>query len=323
MLSMAAATALSAQTPPERSFAVADRPLSDDIDPGASKAWPGGVTSQSDIRYSAVSGYRRLTLDLYTPPRKAGAKPLVVYVHGGGWMNGDSRHFGAVADLPALFARLAGEGFVVAAIEYRHGREARFPAQVHDVRAAVRFLKANAARFGIDPARTGIIGGSAGAHLAGLVALSCGDRSLDPADTKAPEGSECVQAFVGWYGVYDANALAKERPSGRDGAIEALMGCENGCSSDALASVSPLTYLDRADPPTLLIHGTEDKVVPVSQSRALEAPMKRAGVPVEAIYISGVDHSFVGSTPADTRAATLQAVNASFDFLHRKLDSAR
>lgn len=315
-----ACAALPASAAPERTFVVADRPLSDDLNPGAVKTWPGGVTSHADLRYAAISGWRRLTLDLYMPPRKAGPKPLILYVHGGGWMNSDSRHFGAIADLPALLARLAGEGFVVAAIEYRHAREAAFPAQGHDVRAALRFLKANADRFGIDPARTGVIGGSAGAHLAGLLALSCGDARLDPDGTKAPAGSECVQAFVGWYGVYDATALAAQRPSGRDGGIEGLLGCTGGCPADKLALVSPVTYLDRSDPPTLLIHGTEDKTVPVEQSHLLEERMKAAGVPVSAIYIPGVDHSFMGKTPAETRAATLRAVNASFDFLHRQLD---
>lgn len=322
-LSAIALAGLPAAAPAQRTFAVAERPLSDDADPGAPKAWPGGVTSRADIRYAAVSGYRRLTLDLYLPPSKAGPKPLVLYIHGGGWMNSDSRHFGAVADLPALFARLAGEGFVVAAMEYRHAREVAFPAQAQDARAALRFLKANAARFGIDPARSGVIGGSAGAHLAGVLALSCGDASLDPAGTTAPAGSECVQAFVGWYGVYDAAALATERPTGRDGGIEALLGCGGTCPPEKIAAVSPVSYLDRADPPTLLIHGTEDRTVPVSQSRLLEARMKSAGVPVEAIYLPGVDHSFIGKAPADTRAATLRAVNASFDFLHKQLDRAR
>lgn len=306
-----------------RTFAVADHPLSDDPNPGAVKVWPGGVTSQADVRYAAISGWRRLTLDLYMPPRKAGPRPLVLYVHGGGWMNSDSRHFGAIADFPALAARLAGEGFVVATVEYRHAREARFPAQIQDVRSALRFLKGNAARYGIDPARVGVIGGSAGAHLSALLALSCGDASLDVPETKAEAGSECVQAFVGWYGVYDAMTLAASRPGQRDGGMAQLLGCDGACPADRMAAVSPVTYLDRRDPPTLLIHGTEDKTVPVAQSHELEERMKAAGVPVQAIYIPGVDHSFMGKTPAETRAATLRAVNASFDFLHQQLDRPR
>lgn len=307
----------------QRTFAVAERPLADDPNPGAAKAWPGGVTSIADVRYAAISGFRRLTLDIYMPPRKAGPKPLVLYVHGGGWMNSDSRHLGAVADFPALAARLAGEGFVVASVEYRHALEAKFPAQIQDVRAALRFLKGNAGRYGIDPARVGVIGGSAGGHLAGLLALSCGDRGLDAAGTTAPAGSECVQAFVGWYGVYDVATLAAGRPRRQDDAIERLLGCTGPCSAESIAAVSPVTYLDRNDPPSLLVHGEEDKTVPVSQSRELEARMKAAGVPVSTVYIPAVDHSFIGQTPADTRAATLRAVNASFDFLHRELDGAR
>ncbi|MFM6932923.1 MAG: alpha/beta hydrolase fold domain-containing protein, partial [Novosphingobium sp.] len=252
--------------------------------------------------------------------KKAGPRPLVLYVHGGGWMNGDSRHFGSLADFPAVAARLASEGFVVAAVEYRHAAEARFPSQVQDIRAALRFLKGNAAKYGIDSARTGLIGGSAGAHLASIAAFSCGDASLDAAGTKAEAGSECVQALVGWYGVYDVPALNAARTAGRDSAIDRLLGCDGPCAPEQLDTVSPVHYLDAKDPPVLLVHGTEDKVVPVGQSHILEARLKALGVPVEAAYIAGVDHSFVGKTPAQTRAATLRAVNLSFDFLHARLD---
>lgn len=307
---------------PPRDFAVADRPMGDDIDPGQARQWPGGVTSLSDVRFAAISGWRRLTVDVYMPPKKAGPKPVILYIHGGGWMNSDARHFGALANFPAVAARLAREGFVVAAMEYRMASEAKFPAQVQDARAALRFLKANAARFGIDPARSGVIGGSAGGHLSALLAFSCGDNSVEAAGITAPAGSECVQALVGWYGVYDTAAIAATRATGRDNAIENLLGCNGACPPERLATVSPVTYVDAKDPPTLLIHGNNDKTVPVSQSHLLEAKLKAAGVPVSAIYIDGVDHSFVGKTPAETRAATLQAINASFDFFHQQLDGA-
>ncbi len=309
--------------PAQRDFVVADHPLTTDPYPDRVTRWPGGVTSLADVSYQVTSGYRRQLLDIYLPPKGKGPRPLVLYIHGGGWMNGDPRHFGSLANFPAVAAKLASEGFVVAAMEYRHGLEARFPAQVQDARAALRFLKGNAAKYGIDTARTGIIGGSAGAHISALAALSCGDGSLDLVGTKATPGSECVQALVGWYGVYDVPALFAARTGGRDGGIEALLGCTTPCPADKLASVSPVHYLDKADPPTLLIHGTEDKTVPVSQSHLLEARMKALGVPVTAVYIDGMDHSFVGKTPAETRAATLRAINLSFDFLHAHLDGAR
>ena len=203
------------------------------------------------------------------------------------------------------------------------GNEAKFPAQIQDVRAAMRFLKANAAQYGIDPSRTGIIGGSAGAHISSLVAYSCGDRTLDAPGVEAPAGSECVQALVGWYGVYDVPAVAASRPTGRDGAIEKLLGCEDVCAPERLDSVSPVHYVSASAPPTLVIHGNDDKVVPVAQSHILEGRLKALNVPVSSLYIDGVDHSFVGHTPAETRAATLRAVNASFDFLHQQLDGAR
>lgn len=306
--------------PAPRDFAVADHPLTDDVPLARPRVFPNGVTALEDVRYAAISGWRRLTMDIYMPPKKSGPKPLVVYIHGGGWMNGDSRHFGSLADFPAVASKLASEGFVVAAIEYRHGAEAKYPAQVQDARAAIRFLKSNAAKYGIDPSRVGLIGGSAGAHIASLTAFSCGDASLEAAGTKADAGSECVQAFVGWYGVYDVPALNASRPGGNDGAIGKLLGCEGPCTVDQLNSVSPVHYLDAKDPPVLLVHGTEDKTVPVSQSHILEGKLKALGIPVSATYIPGVDHSFIGKTPAETRAATLKAVNLSFDFLHATLD---
>ncbi|MFM6932242.1 MAG: alpha/beta hydrolase fold domain-containing protein, partial [Novosphingobium sp.] len=232
LLAISAVTLLSAgaDAAPPRDFVVADHPLSEDVALARPRLWPGGVTSLSDVRYAANSGWRRQTVDIYMPPKKAGPKPLVLYIHGGGWMNGDSRHFGSLADFPAVAARLASEGFVVAAVEYRHAAEARFPSQVQDIRAALRFLKGNAAKYGIDSARTGLIGGSAGAHLAAIAAFSCGDGSLDAAGTKAEAGSECVQALVGWYGVYDVPALNAARTAGRDSAIDRLLGCDGPCA---------------------------------------------------------------------------------------------
>jgi len=314
-----AATATVNAAPP-RVFAVAEHPMTDDVPLAKPRVFPNGVTALEDVRYAALPGWRRLTMDIYMPPKQATPRPLVVYIHGGGWMTGDSRHFGSLGNFPAVASQLASEGFVVAAIEYRHGNEAHYPAQVQDARAAIRFLKSNAAKYGIDPTRVGLIGGSAGAHISALTAFSCGDHSLDAPDTKAEPGSECVQAFVGWYGVYDAPALVASRPGGSDGALAKLLGCEGPCSADKIESVSPIHYLDASDPPTLLIHGTDDKTVPVAQSHTLEARMKALGIPVSATYIDGVDHSFLGATTAETRAATLKAINLSFDFLHARLD---
>ena len=309
--------ALAAQ---ERAFPVEASAVLEDRYPRQLQEWPGGVTSMADVVYSTIPGYRPMIVDIYMPPRDAGAKPLILFIHGGGWVGGHTRHSGALGNFPATLARLAGEGFVVASLEYRLAREARFPAQVQDARAALTFLHANAARFGIDPARTGVWGGSAGGHLSALTALSCGDTSLD-APGAVPSATGCVQAAAIWYGVFDFAALAAGRPGGSDGGANGLLGCEGPCAPAALAAASPVTYLDRNDPPFLLIHGEGDRVVPVAQSHLAEAAMQRVGVPVESIYIPGVDHSFIGADLATTSAATVRATNATFDFFHRTLDA--
>lgn len=323
--SMAALFALGTAAPAaERDFATAAQPALTDVYPDRVTKWPGGVTSLADVTYSTLPGFRPMVVDIYMPPKKGGPKPLILYIHGGGWVGGHTRHSGALANFPAVLAKLASEGFVVASLEYRLSGEAPFPAQLQDARAALRFLKGNAGRYGIDASRTGIWGGSAGGHLTALTAYSCGDASFDPAP--APEGSACAQAVVTWYGVFDFEPILKRASNAP--ALNApenmLLRCKPAdCDPALVARVSPVSFIDAKDPPTLLIHGDEDKVVPVEQSHSAEARLKAAGVPVESIYIPGVDHSFIGKTPAETRAATLKATNATFDFFHKTLKAGK
>ncbi|MEY2855520.1 MAG: hypothetical protein RL030_2652 [Pseudomonadota bacterium] len=304
----------------ERDFPVSDKAALDDVYPDRTVSFPDGVTGYPDVVYSVVSGFRPLIVDVYTPSDGAARRPLVLFIHGGGWTSGHTRHSGALSDFPEVLAKLASEGFVVASLEYRLTGEAPFPAQLQDARAALRYLKANAAKYGIDPSRTGVWGGSAGGHLAALAALSCGETGVDPAPAAA--GSECVQSAVIWYGVFDfAPMLAREAnaPSG-DTAMNALLRCRPAeCSSALVAQASPASHITAGDPPFLLIHGEDDRVVPVAQSREAEKVLRAAGVPVESIYLPGADHSFVAATPAATRAATLKATNATFDFFHKTL----
>jgi acetyl esterase/lipase len=297
---------------PPRVFAVASAPVLEDRMPNPPIAFPGGVKAWRDVVYQTMAGYRPQIVDIYVPAGK-GPHPLVLYIHGGGWMGGHTRHSGALADFPRVLAALAAEGFTVASLEYRLSGEARFPAQLQDANAALRFLRAHAAQYAIDPARVGVWGGSAGGHLTALTALTCGDTALDPAAAQ----DRCVQAAVTWYGVFDFATMHEATDA--SGAGNRLLGCASLCDAEALRKVSPVTYIDAKDPPFLLIHGTQDKVVPVAQSHSGEAALRQAGVPVEAIYIEGVDHSFIGATPERTRAATLRATNATFDFFHAKL----
>lgn len=299
---------------PQRVFPVSEAPELTDHFPVQPVVFPKGVKAYRDVIYQQLSGFTPQIVDIYVPATK-GPHPLVLYIHGGGWVGGHTRHSGALANFPAVLASLAAEGFIVASLEYRLSGEAKFPAQLQDAKAALRFLGANASQYRIDTSRVGIWGGSAGGHLTALAALTCKDVSLDPQAV----GDLCPTAAVTWYGVFDfAKLVGPDRPAG-DGNANRLINCAAPCPAERLAWASPVAYIDAKDPPFLLIHGTEDKVVPVAQSREAEAVFRAAGVPVESIYIPGVDHSFIGTTPAQTRAATLQAVNATFDFFHAKL----
>jgi acetyl esterase/lipase len=308
-----------------RDFPVSDKPVPGDAYPDRITKFPDGVTSFADVTFSTLPGFRPLAIDIYVPKKSGAPKPLILYIHGGGWMGGHTRQSAAFSNFPAVLAKLASEGFVVASLEYRLSGEAPFPAQLQDARAAIRFLKANATKYGLDPSRVGVWGGSAGGHLAALAALSCGVTSLDPAP--AAPGSECVQAAVTWYGVFDfAPMLARQAPGNAalNPAENALLRCTPAtCTPEAVRAVSPASYIDAKDPPFLLIHGEKDAVVPVAQSRDAEAAMKAAGMSVEAIYIAGADHSWISTTPSETRAATLKATNATFDFFHRKLGNVK
>lgn len=308
--------AVAAPAAAPRVFPVADKPALDDRLPNPPIAMPGGVKVWRDVVYQTIDGYRPQIVDVYVPATK-GPHPLVLYIHGGGWRGGHTRHSGALADFPKALAALAAEGFTVASLEYRLSSEAQFPAQLQDANAALRFLRGNAKAYKIDPSRVGVWGGSAGGHLTALTALTCRDTALDP----LAANDQCVQAAVTWYGVFDFAGM-NATPDGNSAGAK-LLGCAGPCSAEANRKVSPVAYMDAKDPPFLLIHGTEDKVVPVAQSHLGEAALKAAGVPVESIYIDGVDHSFIGKTPAETRAATLRAMNATYDFFHAKLGVAR
>jgi acetyl esterase/lipase len=323
ILGVSSVLAGAASAAESRDFPVSATPFTGDIYPDRVTSFPGGVTSLADVTYSVIPGFRPLIVDLYMPAGTT-ARPLIIYIHGGGWVGGHTRHSGALSEFPRVLAKLASEGFVVASLEYRLSGEAPFPAALQDARAALRFLRANAAKYHIDPARAGVWGGSAGGHLAALLATSCGDASIDPAPvpgaTAPTPGSECAQAVVTWYGVFDFAPIIS-RP-GSDASVQRFLGCTGPCDAKVIARASPVTYIGAGDPPFLLIHGERDRTVDVSQSHLAEARLRAAGIPVNAIYIPDVDHSFIGSTPELTRAATLQATNATFDFFHRILDKA-
>jgi acetyl esterase/lipase len=144
-------------------------------------SFPGGINAAFDVTYQTLKGYRPLTLDLYQPPSRSYPLPLVVFVHGGGFGGGDSRHAAVFDDLPATMAGLAAQGYVVASVNYRLSGEARFPAAVQDVKAAIRFLRGHARDLNLDVTRAAIWGVSTGGQLAALAGASCGAPCPRPA----------------------------------------------------------------------------------------------------------------------------------------------
>ncbi len=300
-----------------------------------------GVTVSSDITYSTLPGFRPLRLDLYRDTSVNYARPLVVFVHGGGWTVGQKRGTSAFLDFPGMLAYLAKSGYVVASLEYRLSGEAPFPAAIKDIKAAVRFLRGNAPQFGIDQQKVALWGGSAGANLTSLASLSCGEPLFKPEDPKGLYGDvdDCVQAFVGWYGPYDLIPLfgdpAAFHPPYADpedpetlGAIAFFRCTDQGdCSDEILKAASPVTYVDQHDPPMLLIHGTADKLVPYEQSEALEAKVKKVHGEdwkdwVELLPIKYVDHGFSGTESCVTHLALMKALSATFTFLDKHLLSS-
>ena len=297
---------------------VATAPMLEDRYPRQVVSFDQSVESFPDLVYSTLPGYRPLHLDLYRQGKSARPSPLVIYIHGGGWQAGHTRHSGAFAQWPNVLAMLAARGYVVASLEYRLSGEARFPAALHDVKTAIRWLRANATKFGIDPARVIVWGGSAGGHLAALAATTCKVAELhppaetsanSPASTLAAQ-SDCVQGLVAWYGIFDFSALG-----GADTAAARFLGCDPSQCADVAARASPVTYVDAGDPPALLVHGERDKVVAAGQSREFHAALQARQVRTELLVIPDVDHSFIGSSAQTTRDASLQALSRTFAFI--------
>jgi acetyl esterase/lipase len=291
-----------------------------DVFPMPSASFPGGIVAKPDVEFSNLMGFRPLLLDLYMheDAATAPARPLVIWIHGGGWSRGDGRTSGAFADFPAVLASLAARGYVVASVNYRLTGEARFPAQVQDVKAAVRHLRREAGKYGIDPTRVYLWGGSAGGHLATLAATTCGLAEFEPeastgrlsrtaAKSAAPDVSDCVQAVVSWYGLYEVSGYKSPN-------VPALLGCAPAACPAVAAKASPITHAGPSSPPMLLIHGSADQTAPPAQMTAMGERLRAAKAPVETLMIPGVDHGWMGSDAASTRDASRLALNRTFEF---------
>ncbi|MDD5033384.1 MAG: alpha/beta hydrolase [Methylococcaceae bacterium] len=243
---------------------------------------PAGVKVHKDLSYLST-GHSQQKLDLYVPNQTPRPLPLVMWIHGGGWIEGDKTR------VPVLY--LLEEGYAVASIDYRLSGEAVFPAQLQDAYAALAWLWAHADDYGLDRNRYVVGGASAGGHLASLVgtAMNAGVK-----DFEAPSGLR-LRAVVDLFGPSDLIALRGRTDEGVDhdapDALEnRLIGAEVLDRPDLARAASPTTFVDSDDPPFLILHGDGDLLVPFTQSRLLTSYLKLSGVRADLVQVPGAGH---------------------------------
>ncbi len=241
-----------------------------------------------DLSYVPSSNDPFQTLDLYIP-KKARAKPIpvIVWIHGGAWMAGDKNH-------PPADPLLA-EGYAVASLNYRLSDKHPHPAQIFDCKAAVRFLRAHAKEFGLDPGRIGVWGHSAGGHLAALLGTSADAKNLEGELGNNNESSR-VQAVAEWAGPTDLGSCASQAPpnckidfKSPTNPIAVFMGTAQ--SPAAYLEASPISYVSSDDPPFFVLHAEDDDVVPVGQAFELCSFLKKKQVPLTCVISAGGGHA--------------------------------
>ena len=309
--------------------AISDRVVNADRYPQVRVNFPGGVVGMPKVTYYRPAS-RPVTLDLYLPPNAAnGGHPFIVYVHGGGWSGGTPRTTGAFEDWPSVLASVAAKGYVVASVDYRLSGEAKFPAAVQDVKAAIKWLRTNATTYGVDKTRGLVWGPSAGGHLAALVGASCGAAGLAPVMEESKE-SDCVQAVVGWYGLYDfaINAAAAPSPAANAqddrAGLTRFLGCNvRSCAQDVIRAANPVSYVDGSDPPMLFVHGDADRTALPEHSKRMHEQLKQKGVKTDLIMLPGIGHSWIGGTHAATIDASRFALEKTLAFIDSTIGAGR
>jgi acetyl esterase/lipase len=280
-----------------------------EIPPPASDRSTGG-TRYADVEYARVMGYRPLRMDLVLPATASSPVPVVVWIHGGAWLFGSRLH-GAVTE-PACRA-LMDRGIAVALVEYRFSGEARFPACLHDIKAAVRWLRQYGASVGVNGEGIGVWGESAGGHLAAFIAMNGTDERLN--GTVGVTGcSSNVAAAVAWYPSTDFLAMGPDGTGWPDPTTpEALLigGPTRERRQDA-AFASPVSHVRPRAAPILLVHGLQDDLIPPQQSALLHEALRAVGATSELEWIEGAEHVFFGVDPGPI-------AERSADFLARHL----
>lgn len=241
---------------------------------------PRNIKITRDVEYGRA-GDRSLKLDIYQPAKPSAEKlPVIVWIHGGGWRNGNKSSGGRLRSF-------VGTGnYVGVSVGYRLSGEALWPAQIHDCKAAIRWIRANAKKYGIDPERIGLWGSSAGGHLVSLLGTSADIKEL-AGNNGSPDASSRVKCVVDFCGPTELTVFQHMR-------LDQLFGKPAEERKAEAKAASPATYVSQDDPPFLIIHGTNDRTVPISQAELFHDKLKKAQVDVTFVKIEGGGHGIGG-----------------------------
>ena len=265
-------------------------------------------TTDTDVPFTNPAG-GPVAMDVYYPTAADTAAPTVVYIHGGGWVKGDkSKGMGA-----KLIPDLTERGYIVVALNYRLAPEHKYPAQIEDVSCGIRYLKANAATYGIDPERMGVLGNSAGGHLASLIATADDDAGI-ASSCGYDEVSPRVQAVVDFFGPVD---LTVQFSGANRGVLERVWGVTDR-NSDIITQASPVNHVSSDDPPFLIIHGDADDLVPLSQSEALHERLQGVGVSSTLLVVRNAAHG-LNPTGGPMQPGMGEVIDQTADFFDTHL----
>jgi acetyl esterase/lipase len=238
---------------------------------GSTGTFASVAPTYKDLAYATL--YSAQKLDVYIPTTGSGAFPVVIMVHGGGFMFGDKADGAGLTGVDQLLAA----GYAVASINYRLSGEATYPAQIFDAKAAVRFLRANATKYNLNPDKFGVWGASAGGNLAALLGTTCGVDELEGAELGNADQSSCVQAVVDWFGPIDFLTMDEQFtgtscPANHNDASSPeskLVGAAIQTVTDLVATTNPMNYLTADDAPFFIENGTADCNIPPAQNKNL------------------------------------------------------
>ncbi|MBK7903775.1 MAG: alpha/beta hydrolase [Proteobacteria bacterium] len=251
-----------------------------------------GARSYLNVPFAIIPGFRVLRLDLHVPENAKGPVPVVVFASGGAWL--------LVVKHNSPWISLPSEGYAVASVEYRPSGEAHYPAALHDLKAAVRWLRGNASTYGVDPNRIAGWGSSAGAHLMALAALTHGNSEMEGQIGDHLEQSSRLSAVISIAGVSDFLTLAEDTDN-LPGAMEKfgtetspetrLLGFIPASCPKVAAQASPVTHVSAGCVPFFVAHGDADTRLGIGQSRRLVTALKGVGADVEYVEVPGAFHN--------------------------------